>query len=57
MRLAAVVLAAGKSSRMGSNKLLLKVGDRRVIEHILLSLKPMDTIVVTGHRPEDIVDR
>ena len=56
MRLAAVVLAAGKSSRMGSNKLLLKVGDRRVIEHILLSLKPMDTIVVTGHRPEDIVD-
>jgi len=41
---------------MGSNKLLLKVGDRRVIEHILLSLKPMDTIVVTGHRPEDIVD-
>jgi len=56
LRLAAVVLAAGKSSRMGSNKLLLKVGDRRVIEHILLSLKPMDTIVVTGHRPEDIVD-
>ena len=56
MRLAAVVLAAGKSSRMGANKLLLKVGDRRVIEHILLSLKPMDTTVVTGHRPEDIVD-
>ena len=56
MRLAAVVLAAGKSSRMGSNKLLLKVGDRRVIEHILLSLKPMETIVVTGHRPEDITE-
>lgn len=56
MRLAAVVLAAGKSSRMGSNKLLLKVGDRRVIEHILLSLQPMDTTVVTGHRPEDITD-
>ncbi len=56
MRLAAVVLAAGKSSRMGANKLLLKVGDRRVIEHILLSLKPMDTTVVTGHRPEDITD-
>jgi molybdenum cofactor cytidylyltransferase len=56
MRLAAIVLAAGKSSRMGSNKLLLKVGDRTVIEHILLSLKPMETIVVTGHRPEDIID-
>jgi len=56
VRLAAVVLAAGKSSRMGSNKLLLKVGGRTVIEHILLTLKPMETTVVTGHRPEDIVD-
>ncbi len=56
MRLAAVVLAAGMSSRMGANKLLLKVGDRMVIEHILLSLKPLETTVVTGHRPEDIRD-
>ena len=54
MRLAAVVLAAGMSSRMGSNKLLLRVGDRMVIEHILLSLKPLETMVVTGHRPEEI---
>jgi molybdenum cofactor cytidylyltransferase len=56
MKLAAVVLAAGMSSRMGSNKLLLEVGDRRVIEHILLSLRPLETTVVTGHRPEDIRD-
>ena len=54
MRLAAVVLAAGMSSRMGSNKLLLRVGDRMVIEHILLSLRPLETTVVTGHRPEEI---
>ena len=54
MRLAAVVLAAGRSSRMGANKLLLKVGDRRVIEHILFSLKPFETIVVLGHRPDDV---
>lgn len=54
MRLAAVVLAAGRSSRMGANKLLLKVGDRRVIEHILFSLKPYETIVVLGHRPDDV---
>lgn len=54
MRLAAVVLAAGMSSRMGSNKLLLRVGDRTVIEHILLSLRTIETVVVTGHRPEDI---
>jgi molybdenum cofactor cytidylyltransferase len=54
MRLAAVVLAAGMSSRMGSNKLLLRVGDRMVIEHIILSLRPLETMVVTGHRPEEI---
>ena len=56
MRLAAVVLAAGRSSRMGANKLLLRVGGRRVIDHILHSLRPIETIVVTGHRPEDITD-
>lgn len=54
MRLAAIVLAAGRSSRMGANKLLLRVGDRRVIEHILFSLKPYETIVVLGHRPDDV---
>ena len=54
MRLAAIVLAAGRSSRMGANKLLLKVGDQRVIEHILFSLKPYETIVVLGHRPDDV---
>jgi molybdenum cofactor cytidylyltransferase len=54
LRLAAVVLAAGRSSRMGANKLLLKVGDRRVIDHILFSLKPYETIVVLGHRPDDV---
>ncbi len=54
MRLAAVVLAAGMSSRMGSNKLLLRVGDRMVIEHIILSLRPLEPTVVTGHRPEEI---
>ena len=54
MKLAAVVLAAGQSQRMGSNKLLLKVGDLKVIEHILITLKPIKTIVVTGHKPEDI---
>jgi molybdenum cofactor cytidylyltransferase len=54
LRLAAIVLAAGRSSRMGANKLLLEVGDRRVIEHILLSLNHFETIVVVGHRPDDV---
>ena len=54
MRLAAIVLAAGRSSRMGANKLLLKVGDRRVIEHILSSLRDFETLVVLGHRPDNV---
>ena len=54
MRTAAVVLAAGKSSRMGTNKLLLEVGGKRVLDHILSKLSPIPTIVVLGHRPEDI---
>ena len=54
MRTAAVILAAGKSSRMGSNKLLLEVGGKRVLDHILTKLSPISTIVVLGHRPEDI---
>ena len=54
MKLAAIVLAAGKSSRMGANKLLLEVGGKRVLDHILSKLNPIPTIVVLGHRPEDI---
>ena len=54
MRIAAVVLAAGKSSRMGVNKLLLEVDGKRVLDHILSKLSPIPTIVVLGHRPEDI---
>jgi len=56
LKLAAIVLAAGKSSRMGENKLLLPVGDRTVLEHILSNLVPFETIVVTGHRPRKIED-
>jgi molybdenum cofactor cytidylyltransferase len=39
---------------MGSNKLLLEVGGKRVLDHILSKLKTIPTVVVLGHRPEDI---
>jgi molybdenum cofactor cytidylyltransferase len=54
MKVSAAVLAAGSSSRMGANKLLLRLGGKMVLEHILDGLVGYETVVVTGHRPEEI---
>jgi molybdenum cofactor cytidylyltransferase len=54
MKITAIVLAAGKSSRMGVNKLLLELDGKTILDHILVNLRDYETIVVTGHRPEDI---
>ena len=56
MRIAAVVLAAGKSSRMGRNKLLLEVAGATVLDRLLASLTSVlgEVIVVTGNDPEPI---
>jgi CTP:molybdopterin cytidylyltransferase MocA len=56
LRAAAVVLAAGKSSRMGRNKLLLEVDGATILDRLLISLKSVlnEVIVVTGHDPEPI---
>jgi CTP:molybdopterin cytidylyltransferase MocA len=54
MKITAIVLAAGKSSRMGSNKLLLKLENKTIIEHILDNLAEYETIVVTGYQSEEI---
>ena len=48
MKTVAIVLAAGRSSRMGVNKLLLTVGEWNVLEHILRQLEPIPALVVTG---------
>ncbi|MCL4692708.1 MAG: nucleotidyltransferase family protein [Candidatus Hydrogenedentes bacterium] len=50
--IAAIVLAAGESRRMGRQKLVLPYGDKTVIEHIVsqvLASEIAQTIVVTGH--------
>jgi molybdenum cofactor cytidylyltransferase len=39
---------------MGTNKLLLRFDDKTVIEHILDRLANYETLVVTGHHPEEI---
>lgn len=57
MRTAAVVLAAGKSERMGTNKLLLEVEGRTILDRLLDALDESvvdETFVVLGHRPEEL---
>lgn len=53
----AIVLAAGYSSRMGTQKLLLPFGEKKVISHIVdqvLSSKVEKVYVVTGHQAEQV---
>jgi molybdenum cofactor cytidylyltransferase len=58
LRVAAVVLAAGKSQRMKKNKLLLGIGGRIVLDRVLSSIESSrveEVFVVLGHRPEDLM--
>ncbi len=51
-RIAALVLAAGKSSRMGSNKLMEPVGRKPMLEHTVdavLASSARPVVVVAGH--------
>lgn len=51
MRVAAIVLAAGASSRFGSNKLLAPLGGRPILQHVLDAVAEAgldDTVVVLG---------
>lgn len=63
LTLFAVVLAAGKSERMGRNKLLMKVGSHCLLDWVLEALDSPsinEVIVVLGHRPDElkpIIDR
>jgi molybdenum cofactor cytidylyltransferase len=54
---AALLLAAGRSRRMGAFKPLLPFGDRTVIESCVNNLRAADVdeiVVVVGHRAEDV---
>jgi molybdenum cofactor cytidylyltransferase len=53
----AILLAAGRSRRMGAFKPLLPFGDRTVVECCIDSLRGAeidDIVVVVGHRAEDV---
>jgi molybdenum cofactor cytidylyltransferase len=56
-KIAAIVLAAGKSSRMGSNKLLAELGGKPLVVHSVEKLKSssvQDIVVVTGNGTEQV---
>lgn len=57
MRIGAVIVAAGLSSRMGDFKPLMKIGPRTVAQHMVSAFQNagVETIaVVTGHRAEEL---
>src|SRR6266446_2351457 len=57
---AAILLAAGRSRRMGAFKPLLPFGETTVIESCISSLRAADVqdiIVVVGHRARDIREK
>jgi molybdenum cofactor cytidylyltransferase len=58
--ISAVVLAAGMSTRMGRNKLLLTFQDRPLVVHAvdtLLASKVSEIIVVLGHESEKVCEQ
>lgn len=55
--IAAMLLAAGESRRMGQFKQLLRLGDKTFVEHCvdnLLASQVGEVIVVTGHRESEV---
>jgi molybdenum cofactor cytidylyltransferase len=58
MIVGAVVLAAGKSERMGKNKLLLRFGGKLLLQNVLDALTIAsinDQVLVVGHKPGEII--
>lgn len=56
-RIAAIVLAAGRSTRMGSNKLLETVGGKPMVAHVVdavLASSARPVVVVTGHQAPEV---
>lgn len=48
-----IVLAGGKSSRMGTNKALLSIHNKKVIEHIIEELQEItNDIIIIANEPE-----
>lgn len=52
-----VILAGGKNTRMGTNKALLKIGDTRLIDHVVDTLKAIFTeVIIVASNPLEYMD-
>ena len=59
-RVSGIILAAGRSQRMGRPKALLPIFGATFLEHIVRQIRAsrlVDLKIVLGHRPEAILDR
>ena len=59
MIIGAVVLAAGKSERMGQNKLFLSLNGKALIDNILDAVAAAgidEQVIVLGHKPEQVIE-
>jgi molybdenum cofactor cytidylyltransferase len=57
MRIAALILAAGRSTRMGANKLLEVLHEKPLVRHVADAARASDAsplIIVTGHEREKL---
>jgi CTP:molybdopterin cytidylyltransferase MocA len=58
MMTAAILLAAGKSQRMGKNKLLLRLNGGTLLDNVLNAIAAADIqekVVVVGHNAEEVI--
>jgi CTP:molybdopterin cytidylyltransferase MocA len=58
MMTAAIILAAGKSQRLGQNKLLLRLNRGTLLDNVLNAIAAADIqekVVVVGHNAEEII--